>query len=442
MVSVLQEPARAARWHAPDARPSICRATTRFRRRPATTEHFFARKGASVTRNASVAILGAGHGGLALAGYVSQAGHRVALWNRSPGRTESVAACGGVRLTMPGSSTTVAPVALATSSMAAALLDATVVLVAVPASGHADVARACAPYLRDGQTVLLLPGRTGGALEFQNVLRSVGCRADILLGEANSFPFAARNVGPAEAIIYGTKAELSAAALPAYRTAELVSACRPFLPMLAAAPSVLHTGLANLGAILHPTILLLNAARIERGETFDFYRAGVTQQVADVLAAADEERLHVAHAYGVEVQSLTAWIASAYGHHADGIKAAIGGNPAYVGIKAPATLHHRYLLEDVPTGLIPLIELGHAAGLALPTLRYLVNLGRAKLGGARWQNPRTLTSLGLAGLSVDEIRDRVVFGIGSRRAEPRKRPGEAYDSQPSHAVFLMGRNVA
>ena len=35
--------------------------------------------------------------------------------------------------------------------------------VAVPASGHADVARACAPYLRDGQTVLLLPGRTGGA---------------------------------------------------------------------------------------------------------------------------------------------------------------------------------------------------------------------------------------------------------------------------------------
>jgi opine dehydrogenase len=359
----------------------------------------------------SVAVLGAGNGGLALAGYLSHMGHRVALWNRSPGRTESVAAFGGVRLTMPGSSTTVARVTMATSCIADALVDAGVVLVAVPASGHADVARACAPCLRDGQTVLLLPGRTGGALEFQRVLREAGCRAAILLGEANSFPFAARNVGPAEAIIFGAKTELLAAALPAKRTAELVTVCRPFLPMLAAAPSVLHTGLSNLGAILHPTIMLLNAERIERGATFDFYSEGVTQQVADVLAAADEERLRVAHSYGVDVQSLPVWIAAAYGHHADGIKAAVGGNPAYVGIKAPGSLQHRYLFEDVPTGLIPLLELGRAAGLALPTLRYLVNLGRAKLGGERWQNPRTLASLGMAGLNAKEIRARIVFGF-------------------------------
>jgi opine dehydrogenase len=358
----------------------------------------------------AVAVLGAGHGGLALAGYLGGMGHRVKLWNRSAGPIDGVAAHGGIHLSSPGRERRVAQVAVATNNMAVALRDVRVILVAVPASAHADVARACAPHLSDGQTVLLLPGRTGGALEFQRVLRQAGCQAELLVGEANSFPFAARTVAPAEAVIYGTKAELLAAALPASRTEELVATCRPLLPMLACAGSVLQTGFSNLGAILHPSITLLNADRIERGDSFDFYTDGVTPRVADVLAAADEERLRIADAYGEEVESLTEWIATAYGHRADTVRAAVGGNPAYVGIKAPTTLVHRYLLEDVPTGLIPLIELGRAAGLALPALKYLVSLARTRLGGVRWQNPRTLESLGLAGLAAQEIREMVALG--------------------------------
>jgi opine dehydrogenase len=357
----------------------------------------------------SVAVLGAGHGGLALAGYLAQHGHRVALWNRSPERVAPVAALGGTRLTLPRASAVHAPIAVATLSMAGALSGAHRVLVAVPASAHADVARACAPHLRDGQTVLLLPGRTGGALEFRRALRAAGCRAHILLGEADTFPFAARSVGPAAAVIHGTKVEVRAAALPGSRTAELLGACRPLLPMLSPARSVLHTGLANLGSILHPVITLLNAGRIKCGTTFDFYAEGVTPHVAAVLAAADAERLRVARAYGVAARPLTAWIAAAYGHHADTIQAAVGGNPAYAGIKAPATLEHRYLLEDVPTGLVPLLELGQAAGLALPTLNGLVKLARVMLGGERWPRPRTLEVLGLAGLRPEAIR-RVVEG--------------------------------
>jgi opine dehydrogenase len=355
-------------------------------------------------RISSVAVLGAGHGGLALAASLACRGHRVALWNRSPARVAQVAARCGVRLAQPGSPATFAPVSVATSSIAAALAAARVLLVAVPASGHADVARTCAPHLRDGQTVLLLPGRTGGALEFRQALRRAGCRARVLLGEANTFPVAARTVGPAEAVIYGAKSEVLAAALPATRTPELIETCRPFLPMLAPARSVLHTGLGNVGAVLHPVITLLNARRIEAGEAFDFYAEGVTPRVAAVLAAADAERLRVARAYGLTVASLRSWVAAAYGHHADTVQAAVVGNPSYVGIKAPNTLQHRYLLEDVPTGLIPLLELGAVAGLALPTLAGLVDLARLTLGGQAWSRPRTLGALGLDGLAPWEIR--------------------------------------
>jgi opine dehydrogenase len=358
-----------------------------------------------LTPTFSVAILGAGHGGLALAGYLAQHGHRVALWNRSPAPVDAVTAAGGVLLTSPGSAPALVPIDLATTSVSAALFNARrVLVVAVPASAHADVARRCAPYLRDGQTVLLVPGRTGGALAFRRVLRESGCRARILLGETNTFPFASRCVGPARAVIYGSKAELLAAALPAARTTDLLAAWRPLLPMLAGARSVLQTGLANQGAILHPVIALLNAARIRAGVPFDFYTDGVTPTVAATLAAADAERLRIARAYGVPACSLREWIATAYGHRADSLQEAVGGNPAYVGIRAPNTLEHRYLLEDVPTGLVPLIELGGAAGLAVPVLEGLLARARAALGGQRWHAPRTLAALGLDGLDTAGIR--------------------------------------
>src|SRR5207248_5382110 len=102
-------------------------------------------------------------------------------------------------------------------------------------------------------------------------------------------------------------------------------------------------------------------------------------------------------------------------HHADTVRGAVGGNPTYVGIQAPTTLEHRYLLEDVPTGLIPLLELGAAAGLALPMLTALVDRCRVVLGGEPWPRQRTLDALGLEGLSPVAIRAVVDGGSRSRR---------------------------
>ena len=359
-----------------------------------------------VIRSLSVAVLGAGHGGLALAGYLSQRGHRVALWNRSPERVEAVAARGGIVLTSPGPVSAFARIDVQLATPRVWRMPAwcwwPCRLPVMPTS------RRRAPYLRDGQTVLP-GGRTGGALEFRADLNRAGCKARIVLGEANTFPFAARGVGPASAVIYGSKAEVLAAALPATRTPELIAVCKAALPMLAPAPSVMHTSLANVGAILHPIITLLNADRIARGVSFDFYSDGVNETVAETLAAADAER--VADRPRVRVRpSLIEWVETAYGHRAEDVRGAIGGNPSYVGIKAPNTLQHRYLTEDVPTGLIPLIALGRAAGLELPTLTRIAERCQDILGGEPWQRPRTLEALGLAGLGKFGIRALVERG--------------------------------
>lgn len=266
--------------------------------------------------------------------------------------------------------------------------------------------------------MLLVPGRTGGALEFRRTLHEAGCRARILLGETSTFPFACRTTGPTSATVFGIKTDVLAAALPATRTPELLAAWQPLLPMLSAAESVLHTGLSNFGAILHPVITLLNARRIACGEAFDFYSEGVTPRVAGMLAGADAERLRIAAHYGVPATTLPEWIAESYGHRADNVEKAVAGNPHYVGIKAPTSLDHRYLREDVPTGLVPMIELARVVGVAVPTLRSLVGLAESFLDPEIAKNGRTLASLGLAGRGIADIRCLVV-GEGAGRLARR-----------------------
>jgi opine dehydrogenase len=144
----------------------------------------------------------------------------------------------------------------------------------------------------------------------------------------------------------------------------------------------------------------------------------VTSEVAEALAAADAERLRIARAYGVAIDSLEEWFFASYGRKADSLRECIVGNPAYAGILAPNTLVHRYLLEDVPTGLIPMLELGRAAGIAAPMMQSLVNRAAAALEGHAWQQPRTLRALGIDGLSCRQIRARLEESVVARPAIP------------------------
>ena len=154
--------------------------------------------------------------------------------------------------------------AAVTSDMAQALAEADLVMVVVPSSAHAEVARKqAAPHLRDGQIVVLHPGRTLGAIEFHKVLCDQGCRADVTVAEAETFIYASRSDGPAQARIFRIKESVPLAALPAKRTTQVLEALAPAYPQFIDGINVLHTGLNNMGAIFHPALTLLNAGRIE-----------------------------------------------------------------------------------------------------------------------------------------------------------------------------------
>ena len=79
----------------------------------------------------------------------------------------------------------------------------------------------------------------------------------------------------------------------------------------------------------------------------------------------------------------------------------------YQATGTPKSLDHKFITEDVPTGLIPMSALGTAAGVRTPAIDALVELVRKMTGKDFAAEARTLERLGLSGMDGPQIR-RVV----------------------------------
>jgi len=196
-----------------------------------------------------IAVIGAGHGGKAMAAEMASRGYRVTLYNRTYDKIEIIDIRGGIELQTEDGHSTFAHLHLVTADIGEALAETNLIMVVVPASGHRDVALSAAPYLRDDHIVVLHPGRTGGALEFEQTLLESGCRGKPIICEAETFLFAARSTGPAEVRIFRTKFSVPISAFPATRSQEALAMLSPVYSQFILAKNVLYTSLNNMGAI-------------------------------------------------------------------------------------------------------------------------------------------------------------------------------------------------
>lgn len=357
----------------------------------------------------SIAVLGAGHAGRALAGDLGRLGADVVLWNRTPDHVAEVAEQGGVDL--EGEIEGFGKIRLVTSDIGEALADTSLIMVCVPAFGHRDVARKCAPFLRSGQMVVLNPGRTFGAIEFLHELATQGASDGVVVAEAGTFIFASRSIGPAQSRINRVKRSVPVAAIPCDRTGEVIAQLEPWYPQFNPAECTLETSLANVGAVVHPAITLFNTARIENTQgRFEFYVDGVSPGVAQVLEAVDRERLAVASLLGVPTRSMRDWLRVAYRAQGRDLYEAIQANEGYRGISAPPTMDNRYMLEDVPMSMVPMASAGRHFGLNPRAIESVITLAGIVHQTNYWSRGRTLESLGLAGLSPAEIRRVASYG--------------------------------
>jgi opine dehydrogenase len=354
------------------------------------------------------AIIGAGLGGIALVANLGLRGYRLRLQDRDGARIARVRERGG--LDVEGLVQGFAPVELATPDLAAAVDGADLIIAVTGSHFHAEIARDLAKVLRDGQTILLIQGGTGGSLVVRRELRRAGCRAAVDVAEMDNFPYSLGWPEPTRVRMTIVKRFLQVAALPAARTGAVLDRLRPAFPHATAAPSILTTGLTNMNAVLHVVNMIGNIGRLEAsGPGYRFYAEGYTPSLVTLLEALDAERLSVAGAYGVRVPGIHEWLLRTYdlgGATLTETFHRLTHEPTgpYQWTPTPRSLEHKYVIEDVPCGLVAMAALGAAAGVATPVIDGLVALASAMLRRDFRAEGRNLDHLGLAGKTVPEIR--------------------------------------
>lgn len=355
------------------------------------------------------AVIGAGNGGQAFAGYLATCGHVVSLCDINEERIHYIKQQGGIKLT--GKLRGFGKLSCITTSIQEAIQDANIIMITTTANAHKMVANDIADYIEDGQIILLNPGRTCGALTFKQILSEKKVVKRYYLGEAQTLVYACRIIEEGLVDVIGIKDEVYLSALPAADTSYILEQLYPIFPCFKPVANVLHTSLENIGAMFHPCICLLNAATIERHEEFWFYR-DMTERVADFIVQCDKERLAIGTAYGINLISATDWIKVAYRYtHGETLCERMRNNPAYYNIKAPGSIFARQLTEDIPTGLIPLIELGKAAGVETPLMSSVVNICQTLLNIDFITTGRTLLNMGLLGKDKKQIIEYIESGF-------------------------------
>lgn len=371
------------------------------------------RQPASGTRLPRVAVLGGGHGGLATAGHLTLKGLPVTLFSFFESELEAVREENGVQLL--GDVEGFAAIDRITTSVDAAVADADIIIVVYPALVHESAATILAAGLRDDQVILLSPGRTGGALEFARSLKRLAVTARVYVAESQTFMYAAEKRGPATVHIAREKRTMRVAALPASDNDVVVGRLRRLYPQIESAQNVMETSLNNIGAVVHPAPMLLNLPAIERaaaGEHIRHYRELITRSICDtVLEPLDAEKVSIATAMGLEAWTARDWYRESYGVVGDSIFDVLQRNPYYAEFAAPTHfLGYHHILDEIPNSLVPIAHLGDLVGVRTPTVRSIVDLASAVCGFDFWKEGRTPESLGIDGLSLEELLHYVDHG--------------------------------
>jgi opine dehydrogenase len=264
-------------------------------------------------------------------------------------------------------------------------------MVVTPSSAHAEIARlrAAPEGWADRRPA---PGRTCGALEFVKVMRDNGCTADVTVAEAETFIYASRSDGPAQARIFRIKEAVPLAALPATRTHSCWMRSTPAYPQFIDGVNVLNTGLNNMGAIFHPgpDAAQRRLDRATHGD-YQFYIDGVTPSVARMLEVLDRERVTVARRWA-SARARAGMAEDGLRHHRRGPARSHSQPARLLRHQSPPTLNHRYIFEDVPMSLVPIASLGQRYGVSVRGMESIIRSPASSTApttggaGARWKN--------------------------------------------------------
>lgn len=354
-----------------------------------------------------IAILGGGHGCHAAAADLSEQGHEISLWRRDAGALAALRAAGSIVL-KDAAGTRAVPIARITADIGEALKGVELIVLPTPAIAQEDIARLMAPHLVDGQVVFLAPG-TFGSFVMAEIVRASGNRADVAWGETGTLPYLARKHGDREVNVTIRAIRLPTGVYPARKEAEAIAVIRKAYPGVHGCGDGLSGALMNAGPVIHPPLMVMNAAPLQHFERWDIHNEGTQPAVRAVTDRLDHERIAIREAlgYGAPHYPLADHYNNDQWMYGDAHRQLVDSGDWRENID----LHdHRYIREDTEMGLAFLASVARYVGVDAPIAHGLLAVVGGWLGRELRFGARTLDGLGLSSLPRDVFSRRLTHG--------------------------------
>lgn len=362
-----------------------------------------------------ITVLGGGNGSFAAAGDFALQGHEVRLWRRDADAVVQQRTEGSRIVVKDSRGCHTAKLALVTTDIADAVRGAELILCPAPAFAQADIARALAPHLADGQ-VVYLPPATFGSFIFAKARHDAGNRADVSFAETGTLPWLTRKHGPFEVAITIRAKRLPTGVFPLKNADHALAVIGKAFPnVIEPCGDALSGALMNAGAIIHPPLIVMNAGPIEHFERWDIHKEGTQAAIRRVTDALDAERIAIREALGYGGPHFP--LAHHYAKDGEQWMYGRGSHDRLTDSgdwrERLVLTEHRYMREDLRVGLSFLVSVAQLAGVATPLAKAFLAIGGAICGEDFSQGGRTLENLGLGGL--DKVALQMLLREGFRQ---------------------------
>jgi opine dehydrogenase len=231
------------------------------------------------------------------------------------------------------------------------------------------------------------------------------------VAEVNNLPYDTRLTGPGEVAVYGRN-NVNVAFMPADRGPDLIDEMRAIHPFEKVYADVLEAGLSIVNPGVHAGPCLLSITGVENSSkrSFFLYEHGVTPSSCRVNVQIDNERKEIGRQLGYTLTPIEDFTGLRPGYTWQELYMSMHGNISLTPISGPHSIDSRYFTEDAPYGLVPWSHIARAVGVATPVIDSVVNIYNVVHEKDWWREGRSADDLGLAGLSVPQIKSYVKTG--------------------------------
>ncbi|MFJ6415420.1 NAD/NADP octopine/nopaline dehydrogenase family protein [Paeniglutamicibacter sp. NPDC091659] len=227
-------------------------------------------------------------------------------------------------------------------------------------------------FALSGKPLLLAPGGFGGVLRVKKWFEEWSL-VPPRLAETTGFPVSG-TIENGNLRSHTLKHSLPFAAESLVATQELLSLFERYLPELTLS-DLSTTSLSNTNHMIHPSVVLLNAIRVENGEEFSFYRNGLSPAAGRLIERIDAERIEIARRVGAEALTVREWMIRFYGEEGmmgNGIVECLLNFANFERVPSPPSLDYRYIADDVPFGVAQWASLARTLGIETPAMDALL----------------------------------------------------------------------